>query len=123
MRYARLSAQGDGAEHPCRAQGAYAPGCSRSRNSPTDDGGAFPPTPRHGRGTRVGSSRSAVRLVIHSPPQLSLQIVRAPWRGTGGSKTVPVPVLRSNRKYAPLTAPEVLELFVTGLRLAGLPER
>jgi hypothetical protein len=27
------------------------------------------------------------------------------------------------REYAPLTAPEVLELFVTGLRLAGLPER
>src|SRR6516225_6386254 len=45
MRYARLSAQVDGAEHPCRAQGACAPHCSRSRNSPTDDGGAVPPTP------------------------------------------------------------------------------
>src|SRR5215472_7297265 len=46
MQYARLSAPVDGAGYPCRAQGACAPGCSRSRNSPTDDGGAFPPTPR-----------------------------------------------------------------------------
>src|SRR5215831_924262 len=61
MQYARLSAPVDGAEYPCRAQGACAPGCSRSRNSPTDDGGAVPPTPRHGRDTRVGSIRSAVR--------------------------------------------------------------
>ena len=27
------------------------------------------------------------------------------------------------REYAHFAAPEVLELFVTGLRLAGLPER
>src|SRR5215469_16390919 len=28
MQYARLSAPGDGAEYPCRAQGACAPGCT-----------------------------------------------------------------------------------------------
>ena len=33
MRYARLSAQVDGAEHPCRAQGACAPGCTRRRDN------------------------------------------------------------------------------------------
>src|SRR5215468_6451571 len=43
MQYVRLSAPVDGAAYPCRAQGARAPGCSRSRNSPTDDGGAVPP--------------------------------------------------------------------------------
>src|SRR5215831_17706204 len=45
MRYARLSAQVDGAAHPCRVQCACAPRCSRWRNSPTGGGGAFPPTP------------------------------------------------------------------------------
>src|SRR5215469_6321781 len=78
MRYARLSARVDGAEHPCRAQGGYAPGCSRSRNSPTDDGGAFPPKPRHGRGTRVGSSRSAVRHFRGMPhPALAAIVIAA----------------------------------------------
>src|SRR5215471_10666262 len=33
MRYARLSAQVDGAEHLCRAQGGYAPGCTRRRDN------------------------------------------------------------------------------------------
>src|SRR5215467_5152761 len=33
MRYARLSAQVDGAEYPCRAQGACAPGCTRRRDN------------------------------------------------------------------------------------------
>src|SRR5215469_13015597 len=62
MRYARLSAQVDGAAYPCRAQGVCARRCSRSRNLPTDVGGAVPPTPRYGRDTRVGSSRSAAHM-------------------------------------------------------------
>ena len=33
MRYARLSAQVDGAEHHCRALGACAPGCTRRRDN------------------------------------------------------------------------------------------
>src|SRR2546423_5504113 len=33
MRYARLSAQVDGAAYPCRAQGAYAPHCTRRRDN------------------------------------------------------------------------------------------
>src|SRR6516162_10608351 len=61
MRYARLSAQVDEAAYPCRVQGACAPHCSRRRNSPTDGAGAVPPTPRRGRGTRVGSSQSTVQ--------------------------------------------------------------
>src|SRR6516165_6071388 len=61
MRYARLSARVDGAAYPCRVQGACAPRYSRRRNSPTDGGDAVPPTPRRGRGTRVGSSQSAVQ--------------------------------------------------------------
>src|SRR5947207_3884862 len=33
MRYARLSAQVDGTEYPCRAQGAYAPHCTKRRDN------------------------------------------------------------------------------------------
>src|SRR5271169_6283609 len=33
MRYARVSAQVDGAEYPCRAQGACAPHCTRRRDN------------------------------------------------------------------------------------------
>src|SRR5215469_13166930 len=44
MQYARLSAPVDGAEYPCRAQGACAPGCSEldPENETVGEGGALP---------------------------------------------------------------------------------
>ena len=61
MRYARLSAQVDEGEYPCPVQDACALRYSRRYILPTDGAGDFRRTPRHGRGTRVGSIRSAVQ--------------------------------------------------------------
>ena len=61
MRSHRLSAVVDGAEHPCRAQGACVRHCNMLDNWRADGEHAPPPARRHGRGTRVGSIRSAVQ--------------------------------------------------------------
>ena len=61
MRSLRLSALVDGAEHPCRAQGACVRHCNMLDNWRADGEHASPPAPRQGRGTRVGSIRSAVQ--------------------------------------------------------------
>ena len=61
MRSHRLSAVVDGAEHPCRAQGACGRHCNMLDNWRADGEHGPPPAPRHGRGTRVGSIRSAVQ--------------------------------------------------------------
>ena len=61
MRSHRLSAVVDGAEHPCRAQGACVRHCNMLDNWRADGEHAPPPAPQHGGGTRVGSIRSALQ--------------------------------------------------------------
>src|SRR5690348_16243882 len=79
------SAQGDGAEYPCRAQAEYTPHCSSWRNSTTDGGGAVPPTPRRGRGTHVGSSRSAVQHDRSATVSVARSVGReCPWLAAAG---------------------------------------
>src|SRR5689334_11739715 len=54
MRYARLSAQVNGAGYPCRVQGACAPRCSRSRNWPLPEA----PLPHHDMVEAFASDRA-----------------------------------------------------------------
>jgi hypothetical protein len=85
-RYDRPSALACAVVRPCRAQHACALHCSKCCNLPTIREGAFPRAPRHGRGIRVGSIRSAVPHV-HSAMASGARLVGlgCPWLLVGVS--------------------------------------